>query len=232
MKTLLRIALVTLAAAATIGATKPAPRAALPAAAAKGNWTASVVRTPGNAILVGNPAALAKLVEYFSYTCPHCAHFEEEAGGELSLGFIRTGKGSMEYRPFMRNAVDVAATLIATCGAPAKFPGNHAMLMRQQSKWMVQVSEAQMKRWGTGTFAARMQAIASDFKFYDMFAARGYDRITLNRCLANEALAQSWIAENEAAKEVEGTPTFYLNGRKQYVNTWEGLRPILMDATR
>lgn len=231
MKTLLRTALITIAAVATIGATKPAPKAAAPAAA-KGNWVATVVRTPANSILVGNPNAPAKLAEYFSYTCPHCAHFEKEAAGELTIGFIRTGKGSMEYRPFLRNIVDVAATLMATCGSPAKFPGNHAMLMRGQEKWLVQISEAQMKRWGAGTFAQRMQAIASDFKFYDMFATRGYDRLTLDKCLANQPLAESWSKENQAAKEVEGTPTFYLNGRKQYVNTWEGLRPILMDATR
>ena len=52
--------------------------------------------------------APATLTEFISYTCPHCAHFEKEAAGELTIGFIRTGKGSMEYRPFLRNIVDEA----------------------------------------------------------------------------------------------------------------------------
>lgn len=231
MKTLPRLAALAAVAVLSVGAGPKLPQHAAVAPAA-GNWTATVVRTPGNSFIVGNPNAKAKLVEYFSYTCPHCSHFEIEGGSALAMGFIRTGKGSMEYRPFMRNIIDIAASLMATCGAPAKFPGNHAMLMRLQSKWFTQVTEAQAKRWENGPFPVRMRAIASDLKLYDLFATRGYDRPSLDRCLANQPLADAWVKENEAATEVEGTPTFFLNGRKQYVNTWDGIRPILMDATR
>jgi hypothetical protein len=49
--------------------------------------------------LVGNPGAAVKLVEYVSYTCPHCAHFEVEADAPLRLSFIASGKGSMVCNP-------------------------------------------------------------------------------------------------------------------------------------
>jgi hypothetical protein len=49
--------------------------------------------------LLGNPRnAPVKLVEYISYTCPHCAHFEAESDAQLRIGFIATGKGSIEVR--------------------------------------------------------------------------------------------------------------------------------------
>ena len=43
------------------------------------NWVVSVRIQPNGAFVMGKPAAPAKLVEYLSYTCGHCAHFTGEA---------------------------------------------------------------------------------------------------------------------------------------------------------
>mgnify|MGYP000231572184 CR=1 FL=1 len=64
-----------------------------------GNWNEKIIVTPSGSHVLGNPAADIKLSEYISYTCPHCAAFEKESSGELALGMIRGGKGSIEYRP-------------------------------------------------------------------------------------------------------------------------------------
>jgi protein-disulfide isomerase len=109
---------------------------AAPAAAQRApNWNNTIVVTPQDGHLVGNPNAAVKLVEYVSYTCPHCAHFEMESDATLRLTFISTGKGSVEYRPFIRSSIDVAAALLARCGRIAKFRGNHYAIMRDQAKW-------------------------------------------------------------------------------------------------
>lgn len=227
---LLRSALILLAAAATLGATKPAL-----APAPKANWTATVSRTPGDAHLLGNPAARVKLVEYVSYTCSHCADFEVQAGSEIAMGFIKPGTGSMEFRPFFRNQIDIAATLMAYCGAPSRFMGNHAALLRGQKGWLGPVTVGQQKRWESLGFAPRMRAIASDLKLYDLFIRRGYNRTDLDICLANEGLARRISSENQTAESVmgiQGTPTFLLNDRLIDAGDWRSLRPYLAAATR
>ncbi|PLK26545.1 thioredoxin domain-containing protein [Novosphingobium sp. TH158] len=227
-----RLILLAAAAVLSVGATKPAPK---PAAAAKGNWTATVVRTPADAVRVGNPNARVKVIEYVSYTCSSCSRFEMEASSELALGFIRPGTGSVEYRPYFRNEIDIAATLMALCGPVDKFTGNHALLLRSQANWNKSVSREQQQRWIYGEFGDRMRAIATDLKLYDLFQQRGYDRPTLDRCLNDRALADRLARENTVADDqigITGTPSFLINGKLQPVHDWASLRKLLLAATR
>lgn len=204
-------------------------------AAPKLDWNQTVAVTPEGNHLVGNPQAEAKLVEYVSYTCSHCAHFEVEANSPLTLGFIGTGKGSVEYRSFIRNAIDVAASLVVRCGPPSKFRTNHALFLRSQDKWLHEPSQAEVARWNSSDFPTAMRAIARDLKFYDMMAPRGYTRQQLDTCLADKAAASKLAAQTRRASEVEGvtgTPSFLLNGTLRDEHAWEDLRPVLMAATR
>ena len=47
------------------------------AAQAKPNWQLTFSLSAKGGHIVGNPAAANKIVEYASYTCGHCAEFEE-----------------------------------------------------------------------------------------------------------------------------------------------------------
>lgn len=227
-----------LAAAAAFAAGAVLAATAAPAKRA-GNWLATVTRTPEAGYVLGNPVAPVKLVEYISYTCPHCAHFEIEAGDQLKLGMVANGKGSVEFRSFLRNPIDVAATLLVQCGATSRFIGNHNAFLRAQEKWLVNAQlagPAQQQRWMTGDFASRMRAISTDMGFYEIMEGRGYQRPVLDKCLANEALANlvATGTNNAVTKDkVKGTPSFLINGQLQEdVHDWSKLRPKLMPLTR
>ena len=217
------------AAVLTLGA-GPAPRPA--------NWNAVVAITAEGGHLVGNPAAQVKLVEYVSYTCNHCAHFEMEADAPLRLTFVGPGKGSIEYRPLLRNKIDLAASLLVRCGPLSKFRGNHAAVLRRQESWfggIGGISAAQQQRWNSPDFAASMRAIAGDLKLYDLMTNRGYTRVQLDRCLADRATAEKLAAQSQFAVQklnVNATPSFLINGRLQDEHDWNGLRPQLAAATR
>ena len=212
--------------------------AAAPKSAGRANWVMTVRKTPEASYVMGNPAAPVKLVEYISYTCSHCAHFEVEAADQIKLGMVAQGKGSVEVRSFLRNPVDITASLLAQCGTPDRFFGNHNALLRSQDKWLSRAqtaSPAQQQRWMSGPFAGRMRAIATDLGLYDVMATRGLNRQAADRCLANEPLAQLLATgTNEAAKlNVRGTPSFMINGKLQdNVHDWASLRPRLMELTR
>lgn len=202
------------------------------AATAATNWL-TVVDPAGGGHLIGNPNAKVKLTEFVSYTCPHCGHFAQEGSSALEV-YVATGKVKLDVRHVVRDPVDLTAAMLANCGAADKFPRNHATLMLSQPKWLPIVLKAtagQKARWYSGDQAARRRAIANDLKFYDVMAGRGYDRITIDRCLSDNALAKR-LAEQTAADEkkwtLPGTPTFAINDNiLSGVYTWGLLRPFL-----
>ena len=202
------------------------------ALAAATNWL-TVVDTAGGGHAIGNPDAKVKLTEFVSYTCPHCGHFAQEGSGPIDL-YVATGKMQVDVRHVVRDPVDLTAAMIANCGPTANFPRNHAALMLSQPKWLPVVehaTDAQKSRWLNGPGPARRRAIASDLKFYDLMAPRGYERVALDRCLSDEALAKR-IAEQSAADDkkwnVRSTPSFAIDGEMiNGVFSWGLLRPFL-----
>jgi hypothetical protein len=151
------------------------------------------------------------------------------------MTFIASGKGSIEYRPLMRNKIDVAVTLLATCGPIAKFRGNHTAFLRGQDKWFHAPNQGEEQRWSSEDFAASMRAIANDLKLYDVMVKRGYTRPELDRCLLNRAAAAKLAEQTRfavAELKVQGTPSFIVNGTLLEAHDWDGLRPRLMELTR
>ena len=167
---------------------------------AKGNWIAAIAETQGGH-RIGNPDAEAKLVEFASYTCSHCATFARTGDGAIKSLYVPTGKISYEIRHLVRDPVDLTATLATRCGPGESFFKNHEAIMSRHPQWMAKIktlSQAQMARWQTGSFGTRAQAIASDLGFYDIMAVRGYSRSQLDKCLTDERSAQAIAAQSQA----------------------------------
>ncbi|MBN8501171.1 MAG: thioredoxin domain-containing protein [Sphingomonadales bacterium] len=213
-----------------------APSLAKPAAKASAiKWDARLSRSPAGNHLFGNPAAKVKLIEFISYTCPHCAHYAHDAQGGLLPGLVRQGKVSVEVRPFFRNIVDVPATLLAQCGADARFAGNHHAILAAQPQWLKNPSEQVQARWNTLDFPARMKAVAQDMGLYRLMLGRGYTPAQLDQCLANGELAKRLADQTANASNVigvTGTPSFVINGKLQDVYDWRSLSPLLSAAAR
>ena len=130
----------------------------------------------------------------------------------------------------MRDPIDMTVAMLTNCGPPAKFVLNHTAFLRSQDRWIgaaSNASEVQQKRWKTGDMQARMRAIAADFGFYAIMQTRGYERIAVDRCLADQAMAQRLAAQTAEGERlgVTGTPSFLLNGELLAgTHTWEALQ--------
>lgn len=213
----------------------PARPAAKPVAA--GAWGAKVTVSTVGGHMEGNPAAAHKLVEYMSYTCSHCAHFEMEATPPLRMGPVGGGQLSFEVRHLVRDPIDVTIALLTNCVPPVKFFPLHHRFLAEQDKWFAiaqKLSEEQTKRWGQGDMPARMRAIASDLKFYDMVAGAGLTHAQADACLANEATLRRIIAQTKEAQDLgaTGTPSFVLDGKMLDEHDWAGLQPKLATALK
>lgn len=197
------------------------------------NWNTAVVEADGGHRF-GNPDAKLQLIEFVSYTCPHCAHFSKDGDGALQLAFVGPGKITRDIRHIVRDPVDLTAAMLANCGAPAKFLQNHNAFMLSQDKWlplMSKASPAQIQRWTTGDYAARRRSIASDFGFYAIMERRGYRRTDTDRCLADDKMATR-LTENTqksyARYNLSGTPSFAINGvTLAGTHSWSALEPQL-----
>lgn len=204
------------------------------AAPARQPWDRVVGDAQGMPVL-GNPAAPLRVVEFVSYSCPHCMSFHLEADGQLQPEFVRTGKASLEVRPFFRNGYDVMATLLALCGSRQRFFDNHNAILRGQNQWLRGPEGAEQNRWSSGSFGSQMKAMASDLGLYRMMVKRGYKPAELDRCLADKPLADRLGKQTQDAMTkfaVPGTPAFLINGELHNENTWPGLRALLLRLGR
>ena len=195
-------------------------------------WNNTIALTVPGGHLIGNPAAPVKLVEYVSYTCPGCASFMIQSDAALQIGYVSSGKLSIEVRHLMQGPVDLAAAMLANCGPPAKFALNHSALMRSQNRWRTTLERAgtsQKQRWSNGALLTRGRAIADDMGFYPVMASRGFDRSAVDSCLADQALANT-IGEHSKAGYADGIttpPSFTINGTLAPAHTWAELRPLI-----
>lgn len=225
LRAALALALLLAASAGPIAA-RPAraPAAQAPA------WDRKVTVTPEGNHILGNPNAPIRLVEFVSYSCPHCGIFEMQGGTELVRDFIRPGHASYEVRPFLRNELDKAVSLLAYCGPSSGFFANNSLLLGQQHMWLRNPTGAQARRWSDPDQLTRIHAMVEDLALYAFMKQRGLSRSTLDKCLADEQLVERLQQQTDEAVEqlnVTGTPTFLLNGAQTPENTWPGLRPRL-----
>ena len=195
-------------------------------------WNNTMAQTAAGGHLIGNPAAPVKLVEYVSYICPGCANFMIQSDAALQIGYVSSGKLSIEVRHLVQGPVDLAAAMLANCGPPAKFALNHSALMRSQNRWRTtfeRAGTAQKQRWNNGALLIRGRAIADDMGFYAVMASRGFDRSAVDSCLADQALAKR-IGEDSKAGYADGIttpPSFTINGTLAPAHTWAELRPLI-----
>lgn len=235
----LALGVVMLASAATFGAqldAAPARKAApvqAPAVAAR-DWTRTVVATPEGGFRMGNPAARVKLVEYGSLTCGHCAAFAHEGMAPL-LARVRTGKVSYEYRNYILNGLDVAASLLARCGGPSRFFPLADKLYATQPQWMgrlTALTAAQKAQLNALPEGQRLGRLADVTGLTGLAAQHGIAPAQGKTCLSDRAGLDrlAAIAEAAAAQGVQGTPTFLLNGANIGVHTWSTLEPILRES--
>jgi len=227
------IALTAFALTAASAALLPVAGTAQSAATA---WTDRVSQSDVGGHVRGNTAAPQKIIEYMSYTCPHCAAFEQESSPALADGFIATGKTSLEVRNFIRDPVDLTVALLARCGEPRSFFRRHKGLLASQKTWLGKAGSMGREgqaAWYQGDTNARLQRIASDLGLYDELRRHAplATDAQINACLANKTEQNKVLAMTKFATDtvkVQGTPSFTLGGKLlANVYDWKSLEPLL-----
>lgn len=202
------------------------------AAVAGGAWalTRRTDGVPGLAALAdgsqADPAAITEmtmgpadakvtLIEYASFTCPHCATFHNGPLKRIKEEYIKTGKIQFIYRDVYFDRPGLWAALVARCD-PSKFFGISDLLYGDPKSWI-----------GTG----EPTVIADNLRKVGRIAGLTDDQ--LESCLADGAKAQSlytWFQANAEADKIDSTPSLVLNGEKHSNMSYDDLKKLLDEA--
>lgn len=140
------------------------------------------------------------MIEYASFTCPHCADFHQGAYQEIKKNYIDTGKVKLIYREVYFDKYGLWGSMVARCGGPEKFFGIVDLIYKSQAEWSKSGGAAE---------------IADEFRKMGRLA--GIEEDALNACLQDGEKAQTlvaWYQNNATEDGVTGTPSFVINGEK------------------
>ena len=147
---------------------------------------------------LGDPDAPVKVVEYASFTCPHCAAFHEDTFKQFRADYIDTGKVHFTYREVYFDRYGLWASMIARCAGADRFFGVSELIYASQGEWARQSDPA---------------AVADSLKRIGLQA--GLDQATVDACLQDAAKAEGlygWYQANAERDGVRSTPSFMING--------------------
>lgn len=164
-------------------------------------------------IVMGQADAPVTLIEYASYTCPHCASFHDEVFDRLKADYVDTGKVRFIHREVYFDKFGLWAGMIASCGGAPKYYAISGMLYDAQRDWIGDGQEA--------TIAANLRKIG---------LKAGLSQDQLDACLNDQDMARKMVAtyqKNATADDVNSTPTLVINGTKHSNMSYADLKAIL-----
>lgn len=185
----------------------------LPALGAANAQTAEEIDTSAvQEMVLGAEDAPITMIEYASYTCPHCRRFHEGTFKELKADYIDTGKVRFIYREIYFDRFGLWASIIARCGEGDKFFGITDVIYAKQSEWA----------------QGSPQEIVDNLRRIGLVAGLTADQV--DQCMSdgdNAQMLYAWFLQNSEADEVQSTPSFIIDGQKHGNMSYDEMRAIL-----
>ncbi|PCD76389.1 DsbA family protein [Pseudothioclava arenosa] len=210
---------IALAAVAAVGLmlTQRAPEATTSVAAA----LESAVSTPAEASTVellpdyvmGEETAPITLIEYASYTCPHCATWHEEVFPALKRDYIDSGKVKFIHREVYFDRFGLLAGQIAQCGGAPRYYAMSGLIYDSQAEWI-----------GDG----KPETILANLRKLGLKAGLSDEQI--EACVKDDARRDAMVATyqaNASKDEITATPSMVINGTKYSNMSYEELKKVL-----
>lgn len=151
-------------------------------------------------MVLGDPDAPVTVIEYASFTCPHCANFHKTVLKDLKRDYIDTGKIRFIHREVFFDRFGLWASMIARCGGEMRYFGMIDQIYSTQSEWAKSGDPA---------------AIAGNLRRIGLTA--GLSEADLDACMQDQDQAQAlvaWYGENAERDEINSTPSFLIDGEK------------------
>ena len=146
----------------------------------------------------GKASAPVTVTEYASVTCGHCASWDEQIWPKFKAKYVDTGVVKYELREMLTppNQVSAAGWLLAGCAPKDKYFDVVRAIYRGQGEMQQ-----------SGDYRGVLLRVAK---------SAGMTEAQFEKCVGDEKALLALNSRVEAAVErgVEGTPTFFINGKK------------------
>lgn len=139
------------------------------------------------------------VIEYASFTCPHCARFHSDVYKLLRKNYIDTGKVKFIFREVYFDKYGMWASMIARCSGPDRFFGMTDLILNSQSTWA-----------RAGDDLAIVEALRKIGRLSGMQDA------ALDSCLQDGEKLRAlvgWYKENAQRDGIQSTPSFLIDGQ-------------------
>lgn len=164
-------------------------------------------------MILGQADAPITIIEYASFTCPHCADFHERVWDDLKADYIDTGKVRFINREVYFDKYGLWAGMVARCGGEMRYFGIVDMIFEGQKDWI-----------GNGQEPVILENLKTIGK------TAGLSQEALDACMEDQDMATAMVAayqKHASDDEIQGTPTFIINGEKHSNMTYSELQKIL-----
>lgn len=164
-------------------------------------------------MVIGSPDAHVTMIEYASFTCPHCRDFHADQWPQIKANYIDTGKVKFIFREVYFDRFGLWASMIARCGGELRFFGITDIIYDTQEEWIAGGDPA---------------LIAENLKRIGLTA--GMDEAMVDACMSDETMAKTlvaWFTENSTRDDVSATPTLFIDGVKYSNMPYSEIAPLL-----
>jgi protein-disulfide isomerase len=147
--------------------------------------------------VLGKADAPVTMLEFASFTCPHCAAFANEVLPQIEKTYIDSGKVKLVFRQFPLNGLDLRAGMMARCAPREQYFNIAKVLFQTQTSW-----------------ATAKDPIAALAQIGGM---AGLPKDKFDACLADNSVADAIVKLGQdatTAYQVNATPTFVVEGEK------------------
>jgi len=186
---------------------------ALPFAANAQSSDADAEATEIIDMVQGAEDAPITVIEYASFTCPHCARFHSDVYKLLRKNYIDTGKIKFIFREVYFDKYGMWASMIARCSGPDRFFGMTDLILNSQSTWA-----------RAGDDLAIVEALRKIGRLSGMQDA------ALDSCLQDGDKLRAlvgWYKENAQRDGIQSTPSFLIDGQPYKNMNYEEFAKIL-----
>lgn len=164
-------------------------------------------------MVLGDENAPLEVIEYASFTCPHCASFHANVYPLLKADYIDTGKIKFIYREVYFDRFGLWGSMIARCAGPDRFFAVSNLIYEKQREWT----------------ANRDPAVVIE-ELRKLAKTAGMNDETLDACMSDADQAQAlvgWYQANAERDSIDSTPSFLIGGEKYGNMTYENFKTIL-----
>lgn len=162
---------------------------------------------------MGSDDAAVTLIEYASFTCPHCQRFHTDVMPQLKANYIDTGKVKFVFREVYFDKYGMWASLIARCAGPDRYFGVSGLIFDNLNTWARAGSDL---------------AVVNELS--KLGAMAGLESDEIQACLQDGdklGALVGWYRDNVTRDDVSSTPTLIINGVKHSNMSYAELAALL-----